>query len=272
MFNLKKYQASAITQLNELKGEVNFDMSWREFAGVSREICDYFLALSSASLLCDFKPALFFTNLSRGAENWRRFLMASQLSYQQQASLQYHLPLFAAITANQKSLVDGIRVVLPVNWQKGKGYQSVFHSTWLYTLIFNNQCVVSTEIESHLKILETCEIDENRRLMFTALLGLNELAEPDFWQYFEQMLMVHEESIFTMLDSSAIQVKKFAAQRYIWLEGLAVLRLAKMKGFTLPSKGILFCPDEALVDYTPAYAGDWPLIPLPQANVEEGKV
>ena len=265
MADLKKIQASVVFQLNELKGMIRLDSPWHEFTTVSRDVCDGFLTLASASLLCDYNSKMFFTNLARSAENWRRFLLAVHTPYKQFLSFQYHLPLFAAIVANKPLLISNIRIALPVRWQ-GKGYEYTFHIVWLYTLIFQHKCISTAEMESHLEALENCEADENRRLLFMALLGLSELKEADFWQSFEQMLMSHEQYVQATLGSPALQVKRFSAQRFMWLEGLAILRLAKMKGFTLPSKGILFCPDEALVDNTPTYTGDWPLIPLHQAN------
>ena len=268
MINLKKIQASVVFQLNELKGILRLDSPWHEFAAVSRDVCDSFLSLASASLLCDYNSKMFFINLARSAENWRRFLLAAHISHKQHVTLQYHLPLFAAIVANKPELMAGIRIALPVQWQQGKGYESVFHTVWLYTLIFQHKCASSSEIELHLEALEVCEVDENHRFLFSALLGLNELKEADFWQSFEQMLIKHEQYVQVTLDSPALQIKRFSAQRFVWLEGLAILRLAKIKGFTVPAKGILYCPDEALVDHTPPYTGDWPLIPLAQTAGE----
>lgn len=93
------------------------------------------------------------------------------------------------------------------------------------------------------------------------MLGLQGLTEDDFWGFFIDALYIHEQWVERKNNSVATSIPGFLAHRYIWFEGLAWLRLARINGFTVPSAGILYCPDEVLEPFESAFQEDWPLVP-----------
>lgn len=260
-YDLKGFQQSASYQLDEAKGTIVLGKDWKLFSAQSRQVCDHFLTLAAASLLADMKPALFFMNLCRCAENWRRFMVSAQEHFQQRPSLIFNTPVYAAIIAQDTSVLTGICEALPKQWQEGEEYPDQFHLTWLPALLQLNGCQVDDNVETHLQVLE--EAEPERCELYKALLGLEELEEADFWNQFNSVLYAHEEDIEKRINSVSTDTPRFIAHRFIWFEGLALLRLALIKGFVLPSHSIMFCPDEALMALTDKYQGDWPLVPLP---------
>jgi hypothetical protein len=236
---------------------------WLSFSVKAREICDHFLTLAATSLLADMKLPMFFLNLCRAAENWRRYFIASKQFYQEQAPLLYNAPLYAAIVANDVSLINSISSALPKIYKKGEEYEDNFHLSWLLILLTQSHCQSSDLIEEHIRSMSMCAKDPLKIDMIKALLTQDELTEDDFWSFFETALYAYDEEVQKKINTATTSLTAFIAHRYIWFEGLVWLRLAQTKGFTLPSGAYMFCPDEALGKMPEPYAGDWLLIPLP---------
>ena len=263
-YNLKTLQENAIYKVeNELIGKVSLSSEWSDFRHVSRQVCDNFMTLATASLLADMKPALFFQNLRRSAENWRRYLVSSRDHYKTPSPLHFNSPLYAAIIADDMALLNEIKQAMPTQWQKGEEYQDKFHVSWLHLLLCINGCQLDEKIEEHLTALENCAADNNQLDLFKALLGLEELTEEDFWSQFEHCLYAYDETVEKRVLALTTSVIQFAPHRFIWFEGLAWIFLALKKRFKLASSLYLYCPDEALEKTTENYLNDWLIIPVP---------
>lgn len=262
-YDLKGMQAVSKYQLGITIDTVFLDDDWVKFRSEAREICDHFLTLATASLLADMKIPFFFQNLCRSAENWRYFLVSARDHYHQQITLNYNAPLYAAIIADNTRIIQGIVDALPVSFLKGEEYEDRFITCKLHALLAISRCTLNDEIKSLLGVLVNAEKESFNSILFKALLGLDELGEAEFWEQFETALYAYEELVESKKAAITVKISEFIAHRYIWFEGLAWLRLALIKGFTLPSGAIAFCPDEALEKIPGPYQGEWILIPLP---------
>lgn len=256
-------QDSSKYQLSEMIGVVRLDGEWSQFRVHTRSVCDHFLTLAAASMLADMKPHFFFLNLCRCAENWRRFLVSSRDHFAVQPPLSYAAPLHAAIIAQDKTLIRGILENLPASYSEGEEYEDRFLATKLLALMADSGCSPNKPIDEALSALEKTTMQPLKTQMFKALLGKDDLQEEDFWSEFETALYLYEEETEAKVKSVVVKISEFIAHRFIWFEGLALLRLAQAKGFTSPSADIKYCPEEALAKMHEAYVGDWPLIPLP---------
>ncbi len=262
-YDLKAFQQNAIGQLEELQGAIRLDDDLSNFRKVTRMVCDNFMTLAAASLLADMKPDLFFQNLWRSADNWRRYLLSCAGHYDKPPTLLYNSPLYAAIVTDDSELLAAIAKALPKSWQQGEEYEDQFIISKLLLSLSQNGQKSDRDVETSLVALEACEEDSTQSDLVKALLGLEDLKESDFWSYFETALYAHEEVIQDRVSSFTTKVTHFIPHRYIWYNGVVWLRLAIKKGFVLPSKSIMFCPDEAL-DLSPrSYKKDWLLIPEP---------
>lgn len=262
-FNLKGMQASAEFQIQQLAGGIDLAKDWRDFRDEVREICDYFLTLSAASIYVDVKPSMFFANVYRCANNWLRFISTSQDHYNKHPLLTYNAPLFAAIISNHHSLLSDIAKALPQTPTPKVEYADNFHLCWLHLLLAQNKCTLTTEVETHLNAYENSCDDTTKLNMFKALLGLDDLTTNDFWPLFESALQTYDDEIEAKSTSVATSITKFIAHRYIWLEGLAFLHLVSAKGAATPISCIKYCPVEALKKMPDNfYSTDWLLVPF----------
>lgn len=262
-YDLKGMQAVSKYQLGITIDTVFLGDDWVQFRSEARKICDHFLTLAAASLLADMKIPFFFQNLCRSAENWRHFLVSGHDHYHQQITLNYNAPLYAAIIADDTRIIQGIVDALPASFLKGEEYEDRFTTCKLHALLAMSRCALNDEIKSLLDVLVNAEKEPFNSILFKALLGLDDLGEVDFWEQFETALYAYEELVESKKVTVTVKISEFIAHRYIWFEGLAWLRLALGKGFTLPSNTIAFCPDEALEKMPEPYQGEWILIPLP---------
>lgn len=262
-YDLKGMQDSSKYQLSEMIGVIRLESDWANFRAQTRVVCDHFLTLAAASLLADMKPNFFFLNLCRCAENWRRFLVSSRDHFADQPTLSYAAPLHAAIISQDTSLINGILENLPAAYLKGQEYEDRFLVAKLLALLAANACQSSAVIEENLEALSKLDTQPVKVELFKALLEIDELKEEDFWSSFETALYSHEEETEKKIKSVVVKITEFIAHRFIWFEGLAFIRLAQTKGFTLPSNDIKYCPEEALGKMPQSYDGDWPLVPLP---------
>lgn len=262
-YNLKSFQNYCATEIESIRGTVRLQGKWSDFRDTTREICDHFITLAAASLLADMKPELYFQNLCRSVENWRRYFVSSAQHFSQQPPLLYNRPLYAALAANEHRLLTGLADVMPKQYKKGEEYEDQFHGAWLHVLIALNRCENNSQIARHLAQFEISGGEGNRTTLFKSLLGLEGLVEADFWSAFENASFAYDEDVQGRIESIATDIVQFIPHRYIWFEGVAWLRLAMTKGFTLPSKRIKYCPDETLENIDEIYQNDWLIIPLP---------
>ncbi|WNO08085.1 hypothetical protein [Teredinibacter sp. KSP-S5-2] len=265
-YDLKGMKSHSMYRLDAYIGRMSTSMKWIDFKDESRKICDYFLTLSAANLLVDMKIDFYYHNLCRSAENWRRYLLTSRDHYKKQAPLTYISPLYAAVAAGEVSLVKGISDLIPDAHVEGEEYPDKFLIAKVLALVASNGVELTDQITSLLKQMEEVEDEPLSSNLFKALLGVDELKEEDFWDAFEAAHYAHDEMNEEKITNVTVKISEFIAHRFIWFEGIAWLKLAKMKGFTLPSNGFKYCPDEALGKMKKPYMGDWPLVPLPDGS------
>ena len=236
------------------------ELEWNVFRKRLRRLCDHFLLIASANLYADLEVDLFFLNLSRAAENWRRGLVIARDHYKQRVSFMYELPLHAAVVSQDITVLNGLKAAMPAEWVKGEEYPYRFYINWLLVNLATNGVKHDDEIAKLLESLEDCEKDPAESTMIKALLGLEDFEQDDFWQNFESLLYSQKEKIDGIVESESMSILEFAPIRYCWFEGMAWLKLAKQKGFRFPADAFIYCPEEALNLHTSQYNGDWTIL------------
>lgn len=259
--DLAAMRDDAIRRIERTIVEIAPGKEWQDFHDEAAALCNEFLILAAASLLADMKPNLFFLNLCRCAQNWRRFMSLSRSKYQRTIPLKSNTPFLSAVIAGERSILQAMIEVMPAQWLPGQEYQDNFHITWSLVLLANNQVKLDDRVKAHITALEACEAEPSRILLVKALFGLDGLKPGDFWEQFENMLYQQEEIREEKTKSVSTSITRFAAHRYIWFEGLAWLQLARRKGWRFPTKSFHYCPDEALQEMPEPYAGDWIFMP-----------
>lgn len=257
-FSLKDLKISAEYRLTSQDHFASLDLDWREYREASKSILNSFLNLATAKLLLEYQPNQFFINLHHCAQNWYTFVVASKQHYQHKVPLFHDAPLYAALITRDQNILTKIEKALDPSFKKGKEYEDTFNICWLHLHLALNQCTFDEKTSNLLDDLENCQVNSNDSQMFKALLDQDKLTESDFWETFESALYEYELYVEKRIDSFSIDVIQFTVHRFLRLKGIRYLQLAQIKGFTLPSTDILFCPDEALTPPPTHY----PIAPL----------
>src|SRR5690606_22016603 len=120
-----------------------------------------------------------------------------------------------------------------------------------------NGCQPDDEIIEQLEAFKSCDKDGQRTVLFQALLCQDDVTQAEFWEQFESSLYQYDLEVGEKSQSSFTYVPQFAAQRYLWFEGLVWLRLAKQKNFVALASIYKYCSEEALRPMPVSYSGDW---------------
>ncbi|WNG19887.1 hypothetical protein [Cystobacter fuscus] len=227
-----------------------------------RELCRCFVNIAAATLLLEGRSQLFFLNLCRATENWRRLLVHLERRSQRPPPASWGLtPLAGVIAAGHWSLAAELAERLPSQWQKEEEY--AVESAWASTL-------GALVLHTHLNVNPGPQLD---RLVHTAredcwpalARALVDADSPAFASAFAAALAVHEAHIEARARSFTTRQEHFAAHRYLWFEGLALLRLARKRGLDIPNVRYRYCPPLAQVPMTERYQNDW-VAPIGEAT------
>lgn len=226
-----------------------------------QELCLHFHIIAVATLLVDGKPQGFFLNLCRAAENWRRLLSHLRREGAPLPASKHHAPLLGALAAGHWTLARQVAELSEIRWLPEEEYRTEY--TWsqaLQALATSEAAGQGSALVPHVEALEVLggEDMEDRALMVRAMVESN---EPEFAKAFAHAALVRQEVIEKRAKLFTTPVTKFAPQRYLWLEGLALLRLAERAGFPMNEEHYLYCPPLARLPMTESYRGDW-VIPL----------
>jgi len=265
-YDLAGMQKDAMFILENSTGFVELEGEWSEFRSKCREVCDHFLTLATASLRIDKKRNFFFQNLCRSAENWRRFILSSKDHYKKQAPLMYKTPLYAGLVANDKGLINNLVSALPKSFVKGEEYEDDFLVAKIHALLCLNDLAVDEEVSSALNALNATQQSLLKAKLFKSLLDGD---ENNFWLAFQELST--EYKVWVKERSKALTTSKleFVIHKFLWLEGLIWLRLAKQKGFSLTKKTDKYCPLKLVMGMNEKFYGDWTLVKLAKFSKDD---
>ncbi|WP_224240879.1 immunity 49 family protein [Hyalangium gracile] len=215
-----------------------------------------FHIIAVATLLVDGNAQGFFLNLCRAAENWRRLLALLRSRKLAPPPATKTTPLLAALAAGHFELADALASAPSAERIEGEEYEDEY----LWASIFRHLARHSPSPVATVKPLVARLLKANKKEYASrcdmALALLTQDAE-GFTKAFEQARLDYELQTEKKAANFATPVTAFAPHRFLWLEGLALLRLAERAGFALEATDYKYCPPLARVPMTAKYAGDW---------------
>jgi len=219
-------------------------------------LCLHFHILAVSTLLLDGDAQHFFLNLCRAAENWRRMLMHARAQGWPHPPATRNMPLLGAAAAGQWTLASEVAALSTCPWREGEEYED--DHCWALVLqeLVQARQENPARIEALLVRMEALGGDaaESRLGMARGLLTGNQHA---FLDAFTRALQERGEWLESRAHSFTTPVTKFAPHRYLWLEGLALLRLGERAGFKELGGYHRYCPPLARLPMRVAYTGDW---------------
>jgi len=220
--------------------------------------------IAVATLLVDGNSQGFFLNLCRAAENWRRLhglLHSRKLAPPPTTKT---VPLLAALAAGHFELAHALATAPTAERLEGAEYDDEYLWASLLRLLARQPPAEAATVTPLLTRLRKANKKEygHRCDLVLALLAND---RDSFAQAFEKARLDYELATEKRAANFATPVTSFAPHRFLWLEGLALLRLAERAGFVLEDADYKYCPPLARVPMTAKYAGDWaiPAVPAP---------
>ena len=254
------FKEDAIRNIENNLFLISSNLDWDTFYRKTSKLCDNFLIIATANIMIDSTPSNFLHNLCRVGENWRRLLYFANTHYEQRISFFKDYPLHAAVIVQQKNLITNLIKELPTQWEQGEEPQDRYYANHLLLALSNSRVIINNEIETLLLNLEACEKTGLRTKLIKALLLMEASTEDDFWKAFDQLLTAHQEWVQKKIDQRSYSIEAFLPHSILWFEGMAWLKLAQVKGFTLPNRELAMCPKEALLSMPEPYENDWVIL------------
>jgi hypothetical protein len=223
----------------------------------TRELCGSFLTIAAATLLLEGRTQPFFMNLCRSAENWRRLLVHLERHELAPVPASWSLsPLVGAVAACHWELAAGLAERLTPSRQVEEEYTMEF--AWVHALGALVLHSVRGEVPTpRLEVLERASREACWPALAWALMHEDAGA---FEAAFATAISEHTTRTEKLARAVTTRGDRFAAHRYLWFEGLALLRLARKRGLAIPTRGYRYCPPLALAPVTERYQGDWVIL------------
>jgi hypothetical protein len=223
-------------------------------------ICQHFQVLATGALLLEGSTRYFFQNLAQSAENWRRLLThLSRRGWTPPPATQ-NVPFLNAVATEQWALAAELATHSARQWQKGVEYEDDF--AWaavLHALVLQGRPGDVT-VNERLERLEAVgpETQASRLALAKALLAGDGRG---FHAAFEAAHAAYEETTERHAKMNTLPRRSFLPHRYVWMEGLALLRLAERAGLPPPDSYLRYCPRLALGKAPVQLESTW-VIPL----------
>jgi hypothetical protein len=219
--------------------------------------------IAVATLLVDGNPQGFFLNLCRMAENGRRMQALLKGRGLAPPPARRDTPLLGALAAGHFALADAVAASSATQWQQGAEYEDEFLWARALQLLARAPPASPVALEHALVALEQVgkEAYASRVSLARALVAGDGAG---FADAFAAACLDHGIVTEKRARSVSTPVTAFAPHRFLWLEGLALLRLAERAGIAPQDTDFRYCPPLARVPMTVTYTGDWAL-QLPRA-------
>jgi hypothetical protein len=218
------------------------------------ELCMHFHVVAVATLLVDGNPQGFFLNLCRAAENWRRLLKHLRSRSLPLPPSRHTAPLLGATAAGAWDLSRQVAELSETRWLPEEEYRSEHAQAQLLQALVESGAreVVLPKVEA----LEALG-DEGGLDLVACVRALLDGDGAAFTEAFRHGVLVHGEEVEKRAKLFTTPVTRFAPQRAIWMQGLALLRLAERAGIAPYDEHFRYCPPLARMPMTETYRGDW---------------
>jgi len=237
-----------------MAGVYSPDYPARLLGELATDVSNKIRAIAIFRLLSDGKSNSFYHNLIRSGLVRQRYLQRCRdenlLSDHFRASGRY-LPLFDAIAAADFMLAASIIDLSPTEYMPGHEYED----DHCYAQISHGLVTGRTERAQELLGRFERYLEGGRNGRFLVVAALLEKDQQAFDLAFEQLLSDREREIAADKKRRQIESPPILAFRRIFVEGLAILRLAEK--VRLRTEGeYLFCPSIARIPMTEPFPGE----------------
>jgi hypothetical protein len=258
--NLLELHDQLLLYLNFLIEFVERDPSIQSIGKRCHEISRHYRALGICSLLVEGDIDEFFHNLIRSAQTRQYFLdRCRQENYLSDFYLaaSFNGPFFDAVAANQFQLAGAIARLSPQEWHERDEYEDDFaYAHFLHGLVLNQ----TEGLAQGPAILERFEraLEGPLSPRLAVCKAMLTRDTDDFESAFGELLAAREAEMAAARLTVAAEEETFEPESGVFVEGLALLKLAGRLGVT-PAPEHTMCPSMARrTDYRPFVPDGFP--------------
>lgn len=236
-------------------GLENPDFPIDQLGDLSLELSTQFRVLAIGHLLVRGEPDSWYHNLIRSGRArltyLRRLEAAGVTDDHHQVAGRFH-PLLDAVAAADFALAREIASASPSDWREGREYEDDFcYAAFLHEIIQPDPAADRMEaflgrLQEWLGALSSPRLDVARALAAK--------DQDGFEEAFDWMLDTRAEEIETNREKGELETPEVDAERRVFVEGLALLRLAGLRGLET-QKEYRFCPSLARVPMRTPFPG-----------------
>jgi hypothetical protein len=253
MPDLRDLRAAAAYELGELMDGFRRGADAATLRAQYRDVARHLHTVAVACLLVDGDPQKLFLNLVRCAENGRRFLALLRERALELPPASWDLPLQAALAAGD---LERAGAVARLSRDTRDAAASEYEDEFLWAAVLQGLARGAPAAEVRPTLARLLEVAPDRRAARAAV--VDALLERDATRFAEAFTAAHAEHSAEVEERarSLTTPSWFTPHRFLWLEGLALLRLAERAGVGLDAE-LPHCPRLARVKMTAGYDGDW---------------
>tara|TARA_R110002167_G_scaffold55802_10_gene158464 strand:+ start:6308 stop:7072 length:765 start_codon:yes stop_codon:yes gene_type:complete len=237
-----------------MQGLDNPDMPQHEKGDLINKLIDQTQSLAIIVLLVQGNSNGFYHNLIRAALLRKRFLTElkeagkTQVYHQCSGRIQGFL---CAAAAQDLNLAKEIAQLSPPQFEKQMEYEEDYcYAQLLYHLVA--QHLNDTQIQTLITRYEDLSGESIRVNVINAIMKKN---LNDFEDAFEELIVEQEELIEKNEKRGQLDTPEVLAQRKIYIEGVALINLAKIHGINITTH-YQYCPANSLVAMTAPFPGE----------------
>jgi hypothetical protein len=239
-----------------LAGVRNPEYSMETLGDLTVEVCGKLRALGIMTLLTKADTDTFCHNLIRSGMARQTYLRRCResglMEDHHRASGRYE-PLMDAIAAGDLGLAARIAALSPTDWMDGHEYEDDYcYAQLLHMLVAGEPdeakaAALTARFEAYMEGRPNPRLDVARSLW--------ERNQDGFSAGFEPLLRERETRIARDVERGAFQKPEVIAERRVFVEGLALLRLAEIRGLATETE-YRFCPSLARRPMSRAFPGE----------------
>lgn len=195
--------------------------------------------IAAAELLIEGRPQGFFLNLSRAAENWRRLLARLAATGDGRPPASRSAAFLGAIAAADWDRASEIARLSSAAWREEEEYEDDFAwSHLLHQHLLGAKPEVLAELAASVRRAGADAYEDRVSLIEALWTG----DAPRFREAFQLVWSSHGQEVEEAASSPVASAVDLGPHRYIWVEGLAYLRLAERRGLDLGTWSLRYLP------------------------------
>jgi hypothetical protein len=236
-------------------GLENPDYPVDQLGDLTIELSGQFRVLAIAHLLVRGEPDSYYHNLIRSGRARLTYLQklaaAGRRDDHHQVSGRFD-PLLDAIAAGDLSLAREIAALSPEEWCEGREYEDDYcYARFLHEVLQPEPSAarMRAALERWERWLETASSPR-----FEVARALEDAGQEPFDEAFDWLLDARAEELEANRERGQLETPEVEAERRIFVEGLAILRLAELRGLAT-EKEYRFCPALARVPMQAPFPG-----------------